>query len=563
MDYKGVGRDILKHVGGVSNVVSANHCATRLRLQIKDNTLVNNDALKKLDGVLDVLESEELQIVVGSSADKLYATFKESGVKLSVDVSTPVYNTSPTWRLAFFALNNTATNIYLIGIGYVSYYATGIAGLLVTTVGFILTAMRLWDGVTDPIVGLLIDKTDGKFGKFRPFMVLGNVILGLFFLLIYYTTYKVPESFRLIYFVALYSVYILGYTFQTACTKAGQAVMTNDPKQRPMFGFIDSIYNTLLFTVSAVFVSNYLVPKYGGFTEIGLFFELSWWVVILSGIFTILAVIGIWKRDRTEFFGLGSESAVSVKDYWPVIKGNRPLQMLIVAAGTDKLASQVSRNATVGVMVTGIIIGNYALSGIMGMISLVPTILITMWGSRFAGKFGQKKALVFGTQAAMLMYAILFIFFIVADPTQISLSNINLTTIIYIVIVVLSGGAVGISGAFVIPMISDCADYETYRSGKFVPGMLGTLFSFVDKVISSFGTTIVALGVAAIGFTQAMPDVTDKLTPQLFWMTMFLYIGVPMLGWIASLIAMKFYDLDAEKMAEIQVDLAAKRAEQA
>ena len=71
------------------------------------------------------------------------------------------YNDCPTWRLGLFALN------------------TGIAGLMVTVVGFILTAMRIFDGITDPIVGFLIDKTDGKFGKFRPFIVIGNIILGV------------------------------------------------------------------------------------------------------------------------------------------------------------------------------------------------------------------------------------------------------------------------------------------------------------------------------------------------------------------------------------------------
>ncbi len=315
MDFKKSGKKILELVGGPTNIVSANHCATRVRLHIKDNTLVQKDELKNIDGILDVIVSDEVQIVVGANADKLYAAMSVSGVNLEVEVSDPVYNTSPTWRLAFFALNNTATNLYMFAMGYVSYYATGVAGLLVTVVGVILTSMRLWDGVTDPIVGLLIDKTDGKFGKFRPYMVLGNVILGIMMMTIFYTTYRVPESIRLIYFIFVYAIYIVGYTFQTACTKAGQAVLTNDPKQRPMFGLIDAIYNSILFTVLGIFVSSYLVPKYGGFTNLGLFTELGWWTVTISGIMTILAVIGIWEKDRTEFFGLGGGDQVSFKDY--------------------------------------------------------------------------------------------------------------------------------------------------------------------------------------------------------------------------------------------------------
>lgn len=466
------------------------------------------------------------------------------------------YNDCPTWRLGLFALNNTATNIYMFAMGYISMYATGIAGLMVTVVGFILTAMRIFDGITDPIVGFLIDKTDGKFGKFRPFIVIGNIILGVMTFVIYKTVYLVPENFRLVYFVACYAVYIIGYTCQTACTKAGQACMTNNPTKRPKFGLFDAIYNAVLFNGMQIFISSYLVPKHGGFGNIALYHELIMYTIIGSAILTALAVYGIWPKDRTEFFGLGNQaSKVSFKDYWPVLKGNRALQMLIVAASTDKIALSVAQNASVTIMLFGIIMGDYSLAGTIGTIILIPNIIITMIGTRYAQKLGQKKALVVGTWASIISYTVLVALLVFGDPTQISLKNISFMTIAFIVVYIIAKGAVGVSGAFVIPMISDCADYETYLSGRFVPGMMGTLFSFIDKLISSFATTIVAFSVASIGFVDRMPDVTDVSNQKIFWMTMFLFVGMPMIGWICSLIAMKFYPLDKEKMKEIQAHI--------
>ena len=466
------------------------------------------------------------------------------------------YNDCPTWRLGLFALNNTATNLYMFAMGYISMYATGIAGLMVTLVGFILTAMRIFDGVTDPIVGFLIDKTDGKFGKFRPFIVLGNIILAVMTFTIYKTVHLVPESFRLVYFVGCYAIYIIGYTCQTACTKAGQACMTSNPAKRPKFGLFDAIYNAVLFNGMQIFISSYLVPKHGGFGAIGLYHELITYVIIGSAILTALAVFGIWTKDRTEFFGLGDKAEkVKFKDYLSVLKGNRALQMLIVAASTDKIAMSVAGNATVTVMLFGIIMGDYSLAGTIGTIVLIPNILITMAGTKYAQKLGQKKALVVGTWAAIISYTALVALLVFGDPTQISLKNISVMTVAFIAIYIVARGAVGVSGAFVIPMISDCADYETYLSGRFVPGMMGTLFSFVDKMISSLATTIIAFAVAAIGFTDRMPDVTDPSNPQMFWMTMFLFAGMPMLGWIASIIAMKFYPLDKKKMDEVQAHI--------
>lgn len=470
--------------------------------------------------------------------------------------NTSEYNDCPTWRLGLFALNNTATNLYMFAMGYISMYATGIAGLLVTLVGFILTAMRIFDGITDPIVGFLIDKTDGKFGKFRPFIVVGNIILGVMTFIIYTTVHKVPENIRLVYFIGCYAIYIIGYTCQTACTKAGQACMTNNPAKRPKFGLFDAIYNAILFSAMQIYISSYLVPKHGGFGSIGLYHELITFTIISSAILTALAVFGIWTKDRTEFFGLGNKAPkVGFKDYWSVLKGNRALQMLIVAASTDKIAMSVAGNATVTVMLFGIIMGDYSLAGTIGTITLIPNILITMAGTKYAQKLGQKKALVLGTLVSIISYTALVALLVFGDPTQISLKNMSFMTIAFIGIYIIARGAVGVSGAFVIPMISDCADYETYLSGRFVPGMMGTLFSFVDKMISSFATTIIAFSVAAIGFSTRMPDVTDAATPEIFWMTMFLFAGMPMLGWIASIIAMKFYPLDKAKMEEIQAHM--------
>ena len=76
------------------------------------------------------------------------------------------YNRAKTWQIGLFALNNFATNLYMYLMMYVSYYATGAVGLAVVLVSSLLTSMRMFDAVTDPIIGFLIDKTDTKFTKF-------------------------------------------------------------------------------------------------------------------------------------------------------------------------------------------------------------------------------------------------------------------------------------------------------------------------------------------------------------------------------------------------------------
>ena len=84
----------------------------------------------------------------------------------------------PLWRIGCFALNNTATNLYLFLMNYATYYLMGWVGVGMMVASSLTMAMRIWDGVTDPFVGFMVDKTNGKFGKNRPFMVIGNIILA-------------------------------------------------------------------------------------------------------------------------------------------------------------------------------------------------------------------------------------------------------------------------------------------------------------------------------------------------------------------------------------------------
>jgi glucuronide carrier protein len=128
--------------------------------------------------------------------------------------------------------------------------------------------------------------------------------------------------------------------------------------------------------------------------------------------------------------------------------------------------------------------------------------------------------------------------------------------IIYLVFTIITAGFQGISGNIVIPMTADCADYEVYRTGKYVPGLMGTLFSFVDKMVSSFAPMVAGIMFSMCGFTDHNPVMGDPVTPGLRMGVVFCAYGMIMLGLVCNLIAMKFYPLTKEKMAEIQDEVA-------
>ncbi len=479
----------------------------------------------------------------------------------------------PLWRIACFALNNTSTNLYMFLMNYVAYYLAGWVGVSSVIAGSFSMFMRIWDGVTDPLVGMLVDKMDGKFGKNRPFMVIGNVILFVTSFILFHVTHTLPMGVRFPFFIVVSAVYYLGYTAQCVVTKSAQTCLTNDPKQRPLFTIFDASYNTVLFAGLAVVAAN-LGTKYGGFTaDPALYHELWMYFACGSAACCALAVVAIAPKDRKEFFGTGQAQKVGIKDYLDTLKNNRAIQMLVVAAGTDKLASQMKGNAVMMLVLCGIMVGDYQLSGtITGMIS-IPTMLLTVFAvGGIATRLGQKKAMVIGSWGGIIVNILLIALWLFGDYTTFSAGNGQVNwgffAIAYIVLNVLLGGFTGISGNIVIPMTADCADYEVYRTGKYLPGLMGTLFSFVDKLISSFAPMLISVCFAAIGFTEALPDLADaemlNANPELkqttFIMTLALLYGSVIIGNLCNVVALKFYPLTKEKMEEIQGEIAAIKA---
>ena len=239
--------------------------------------------------------------------------------------------------------------------------------------------------------------------------------------------------------------------------------------------------------------------------------------------------------------------------------------MLMLAGGSTKLAFSIATNASVACMLYASMMGNY--SGLYLPIYIicyaasVPFFLLSV---RTAQKKGQKAALAQYTRVALICYvgvlALLLFWKEGSVLTTLSLSHLNLYTILFILCYAVGYGAYYSTADMPIPMVADCSDYETYRSGKYVPGIMGTLFSLVDKLVSSLGSTVVGIAVMVIGI-QKLPDTNTPYMEGMKWVVIVLFCIIPMIAWVLTLYAMHRYSLSGDRMREIQeVNAARKQA---
>ena len=493
-------------------------------------------------------------------------------------------NRAKSYQLMLFPLNNGATNVYFVLIlSYVAQFGSSILKLGMFA-SIMVTVMRVCDAVTDPIIGAMMDRTSTKIGKFRPFMILGSAVMAVSVIALYVLLPFIPESvmwLRYAAFVVVYFVWVIGYTFQTSCTRAGQTVLTNDPKQRPMFTIFNTVGSLLGMGVmqfmiplvkgmydvkdasGAVITSGYANPMvYRIITPIG---------IAISVLLTILAIIGIAEKDNPKYYGIGGEKQEKVKisEYVEIIKNNKPMQRLMVAGAGCKLALAIATNTTVLLALYGILMGNYNSlylpMMVLGYVCAVPFFLLSM---RTSQKLGQKASLVRYVSVALICYVGVLALLLFSDhgnpARMLSLpfsggGAINLYTILFIVFFGVGYGAYYATADMPIPMVADCSDYETYRSGKYIPGIMGTLFSLVDKLVSSLAQTLVAFIFLICAGLHELPDDGTPYSGGIKVAVIVMFCVIPMLAWAATLLAMKGYSLTGEKMKAIQAVNAARK----
>ncbi len=467
------------------------------------------------------------------------------------------YRRAKLWQIILYACNGlVGMSVYSL-TSLATYSGSVGYGIATVTVGVILMSMRILDAVTDPILAFIYDRTNTRFGKIRILMIAGYLIEAVGLLCMFHFTSS--KGFGIPVFILTYVVYVIGYTLTNMTAQTVPSLLTNDPKQRPVIGVWTTAFNYLVPMIISIVLASVILPMAGGtynqtYLSIACFLCLA-----VAGIGTILVCIGVSSIDKPENF-IGTQKKkepLKIKDLAQVLKKNRPLQCYVLSAASDKLASQVASQSVVTTLLSGILIGNMSLATILSAVGMLPSIIFAAFGAKYAGKHGSQKSIVDWTKVSMFFAVLMLIFFIAIDPTTIADFGVN--TLIYVLLTFAMNGSKMCVTTANTSFMSDIIDYEMDRSGKYIPAVVTGAYSLVDKLVSAASSLIATAAIALIGYTSTVPQVGDETTPALFAMTMFLFLGLPLIGWVCSLVAMRFCHLSREDMVEVQKRIAEKK----
>ncbi|MGX5696247.1 MFS transporter [Agromyces soli] len=470
------------------------------------------------------------------------------------------YRRAKTWEIALSQMNNGSAMIFYVLVGLMSYLQNAGYGIAVAAAGLILTFTRVFDGLIDPLLALIIEKVNFRFGKLRFFMLSGWAIRSLAILMLF--VWASDTGLGAVFFIAMYVVYIIGSSMNDIAGQMTGPVLTNDPRQRPTVQVWSTVYAYFVPAIFSILSTVVFLPRHGNEFTVEMLSETALTYVACSLVFQILACVGVSRIDKPENFAHlevdRAKADVSMRDMWNLLTKNGPFQRYLISGASDKLAQVVKSQAVIGTLMWGILLGNMQLGSVLGLIAILPGIVFAIWGARYTGKHGSKATTITWTWICLILAVILTVFCLVVDMGSI-LGNLALTIGFFLVYLLLNGASMVVTvaqGA----MRADVIDYELERSGKFLPATVTATYNFVDQVITSLGATLALGAVALIGFTTVMPQPTDSPSTPILLMSLALFFGLPILGWVVSLIAMRGYKLDRAEMVEVQKRVGARKA---
>ncbi len=433
-----------------------------------------------------------------------------------------------------YGLGDTASNFFFQAFNlFLFYYYTDIFGLSAAAVGTMMLFTRLLDAVTDPLMGIIADRTNTRWGKFRPWILWGAVPYGLLGYLMFANP-SLEGNGKLIYAYVTYSLMWLAYTVVNIPYSALMGVMSPSSADRTSL----STYRFVCAFAGAFLISALTLPLKdflgGDDPALGFSRTMALFAVVSVGLFFYT-----FSNTRERVAPPAGQSGSLVEDLRGLLR-NRPWVVLFIAAFLT-LANVGIRNGTI-IYYFKYNVGDeskFTLFSTIGTLAFIAGALST---KLFVRHFSRRKLMIGLTSLnAVAMASFYFI-----DPQNILLLH---------VVNVVGTFLVGPTPAIVWSLYADTADYGEWRHGRRATGLVFSAAVFAQKMGLAVGSALIGWLLSWFGFLA-----NTQQTPETLGGILILFSLLPAAFSLLSAVAIAFYTLDEPVVRQMERELGERRA---
>ncbi len=434
----------------------------------------------------------------------------------------------------------------VIGFFYL-YFLTDVLLISPALAGIVFLVSKAWDAVSDPIMGVITDRTRTRFGRRRPYFLAGVVLVFLAFFFLWFPVGFSKEIFRFIYVMVAYVFYSTVYTLVMVPYSAMASELTLDYDERTSLTTIRIFFSSVSSLVCAV-VPFEIVKGVGdertGFiimaVVFGLFFGLPY-------IWTFLAT-----KERPEF--QSEPKPFSVKESF-VDPFRLPTFIPVVLMYLFAMSAMDIIMSVMVYFMTYFIVRPDETNYVLGVLLIVQILALPVY-ERISNRHGKRYAYI---TAAVSWLAFMILSFAITPGAP--------NWIIY-VFAALVGSATGGMVIMIYAILPDIPDVDELYSGQRREGVYSGLATFLRKLSSAFGIFLVSNVIALAGYRKPVEQTVDGVTrlvkqaqtPEFLLVLRFVFAILPVVFLILCLLAASRYRLTRDVHERLKALLKRRRS---
>lgn len=426
-----------------------------------------------------------------------------------------------------YGIGDISSNFFIVISGfYLLFFLTDVVGVAPALAGLVLLFPKLWDVISDPIMGAISDRTRSRWGRRRPYLLYGAVPFGLTFFLMFLAPGYGSAPANALHVGLMFALGCTAFTVINVPYASMVAEMSDDYNERmsiTSFRMIGACVGVLLAGGLAMPLVNMGGDGAAGFRFMGL---------ILGGAITLICLICFWGTRKARTLP-PKESMPPVKEQIKIALQNYPFLML--------MASYTLQSVGIGVLMAGLIyyvkhvmkLPETAMSVIFPILFGAAIVFIPVW-VKIGVKLGKIKAYRIGLSIIAVMLVSTFF----TGAAQL--------TLFYVQVFFLG---IGFSSFQLFPfsMLPDTIEYDQMKSGMRREGIFSGVWASGQKTAYAVGPSIVGFALSLSGFTVG--DVQPESVALGIRVVFCLF---PALALLLSFIPFGRYDLTEERFQEIK-----------
>lgn len=446
---------------------------------------------------------------------------------------------------------------------YLPFFYSNIFGLSLAHAGTLVLVTKLYDAVSDPVMGLIADRTNTRWGKYRPYLLWIAIPFAIAGVLAFFTPQTDNYTFKHVYAYVTYILMMTVYTAINVPYGAMLGVMTDDSREKSVF----SSFRMFFAFIGSFIAMGSFEPLLKLRQSIVGTLPAEWtladstpadWTIAVSVIGIVCAVLFILSFMMTREHVTEAEMAkapvrvnsdetakTSVAEDLKALVANGPWWMLL-GGGIAILLFNCVRGGAAAYYFADVLgtnaIFTLALFLTVGEISQLVGVVVTVPVSEKIGK----KATFLLVLVAVTVLSIIVAFL---PETPAGMWALLVSQILICI-------AIGINSPLLWSMFADVADYSELKNGRASTGLIFSSSSMAQKFGAAFGSAIVLWVLMAFGYDNAKGAVQ---TPEALATIKALISWIPAIGSAAGIAIMLGYPLTDKKMSDIRQELSKKR----